>query len=63
MKIPDWIDIVKLGRFNELAPYEEDWFFIRAGKEWFLIMTNVIQFLIFCFNLNLATNIKCVQKV
>lgn len=32
MKIPDWIDIVKLGRFNELAPYEEDWFFIRAGK-------------------------------
>lgn len=32
MKIPDWIDIVKLGRFNELAPYEEDWFFIRAAS-------------------------------
>ena len=32
MKIPDWVDIVKLGIFKELAPYDEDWFYIRAGK-------------------------------
>ena len=29
--MPEWADIVKLGRFNELSPYDEDWFFTRAG--------------------------------
>ncbi|XP_041373713.1 40S ribosomal protein S19-like [Gigantopelta aegis] len=32
MKIPDWVDIVKLGIFKELAPYDEDWFYIRAAS-------------------------------
>ena len=32
MKVPDWTIIVKLGRFKELAPYDEDWYYIRAGK-------------------------------
>ncbi|CAH1796410.1 unnamed protein product [Owenia fusiformis] len=32
MKVPDWIDIVKNGRFAELAPYDEDWYYIRAAS-------------------------------
>merc|ERR1711976_435161 len=31
-KVPEWSDIVKLGRFNELAPYDEDWFYTRAAS-------------------------------
>jgi small subunit ribosomal protein S19e len=26
------VDIVKTGTFKELAPYDPDWYFIRAGK-------------------------------
>ncbi|KAK7105683.1 hypothetical protein V1264_017031 [Littorina saxatilis] len=32
MKVPEWADIVKLGRFNELSPYDEDWFYTRAAS-------------------------------
>ncbi|KAL5020431.1 hypothetical protein ScPMuIL_003323 [Solemya velum] len=32
LKVPDWTDIVKLGRFKELAPYDEDWFYMRAAS-------------------------------
>ena len=32
MKVPDWVDIVKLGKFKELAPYDEDWYYIRAAS-------------------------------
>ena len=32
MKVPDWVDIVKLGRHKELAPKHEDWYYIRAGE-------------------------------
>ena len=32
MKVPDWTIIVKLGRFKELAPYDEDWYYIRAAS-------------------------------
>ena len=35
--MPEWADIVKLGRFNELSPYDEDWFFTRAGMLLFFI--------------------------
>ncbi|ESO85078.1 hypothetical protein LOTGIDRAFT_235941 [Lottia gigantea] len=31
MKLPDWMDIVKTGPYKELAPYSEDWFYIRAA--------------------------------
>lgn len=30
--MPDWVDLVKLGRHKELAPSDENWFYIRAGK-------------------------------
>ncbi|KAL8592862.1 40S ribosomal protein S19 [Nucella lapillus] len=32
LKVPEWADIVKLGRFNELSPYDEDWFYTRAAS-------------------------------
>ena len=31
MELPDWTDIVKTGTFKELAPYDPDWYYIRAG--------------------------------
>merc|ERR1711931_127849 len=32
MKVPDWVDLVKLAPRKELAPYDEDWFFTRAAS-------------------------------
>lgn len=29
--MPTWVDIVKTGSFKELAPYDPDWFYVRAG--------------------------------
>ena len=31
INVPEWTDLVKLAKFNVLAPTDEDWFFIRAG--------------------------------
>lgn len=31
-KVPKWTDTVKTGVHKELAPYNPDWYFIRAGK-------------------------------
>jgi ribosomal protein S19E (S16A) len=31
LQIPDWVDIVKTGRFKELPPQDKDWYYIRAG--------------------------------
>ena len=30
--LPTWVDIVKTGTFKDLAPYDEDWYFVRAGR-------------------------------
>ncbi|RWW71686.1 hypothetical protein BHE74_00020565 [Ensete ventricosum] len=32
LELPEWTDIVKTGRFKELAPYDPDWYYIRAGN-------------------------------
>lgn len=32
LKVPDWVDLVKLGKHKELAPCDENWFYIRAGR-------------------------------
>lgn len=32
MTIPTWVDIVKTSSANELAPYDEDWYYIRAAS-------------------------------
>ena len=31
MDVPKWVDIAKTGPFKELAPYDEDFYYIRAG--------------------------------
>lgn len=32
LDVPVWVDIVKTGAFKEQAPYDPDWFYVRAGK-------------------------------
>jgi small subunit ribosomal protein S19e len=31
LEIPNWVDIVKTGAYKELAPYDPDWYYVRAG--------------------------------
>ncbi|KIJ27537.1 hypothetical protein M422DRAFT_76909 [Sphaerobolus stellatus SS14] len=31
LDVPTWVDIVKTGSFKELAPYDPDWFYVRAA--------------------------------
>lgn len=31
IELPTWNDIVKTGTLKELAPYDPDWYYIRAG--------------------------------
>jgi len=32
VKVPEWTDVVKLGIYKELAPYSEDWYYIRTAS-------------------------------
>jgi len=32
IELPSWVDTVKTGHFHELAPYDDDWFYTKAGK-------------------------------
>merc|ERR1712114_119490 len=32
MKVPEWIDLVKTNTAKELAPYDEDWFYVRCAS-------------------------------
>ncbi|KAG0500742.1 hypothetical protein HPP92_000814 [Vanilla planifolia] len=32
IELPEWTDIVKTGLFKELAPYDPDWYYIRAAS-------------------------------
>ncbi|XP_071915631.1 small ribosomal subunit protein eS19x-like [Coffea arabica] len=32
MELPQWVDIVKTGTLKELAPYDPDWYYIRAAS-------------------------------
>jgi small subunit ribosomal protein S19e len=31
LEVPAWVDIVKTASFKELAPYDPDWFYVRAA--------------------------------
>jgi hypothetical protein len=31
LKVPEWVDLVKTSKAKELAPYDEDWFYIRCS--------------------------------
>ncbi|KAH7873149.1 40S ribosomal protein S19 [Lentinula edodes] len=30
-QVPTWVDIVKTGAYKELAPYDPDWYYVRAA--------------------------------
>lgn len=32
IQLPSWVDLVKTGTHKELAPYDPDWYYVRAGK-------------------------------
>lgn len=32
LRVPEWVDTVKLARHTELAPYNENWFYIQAAS-------------------------------
>ncbi|XP_068953726.1 small ribosomal subunit protein eS19-like [Petaurus breviceps papuanus] len=32
LKVPKWVDMVKLAKHKELAPYNENWFYTRAAS-------------------------------
>merc|ERR1719360_222417 len=32
MKVPEWVDLVKTNVGKELAPYDEDWYFVRCAS-------------------------------
>ncbi|KAF9510982.1 hypothetical protein BS47DRAFT_1319357 [Hydnum rufescens UP504] len=31
LEVPTWVDLVKTGSYKELAPYDPDWYYIRAA--------------------------------
>ncbi|KAH9971955.1 ribosomal protein S19e [Lactifluus volemus] len=31
LEVPAWVDIVKTGAYKELAPYDPDWYYVRAA--------------------------------
>ncbi|KAH9847933.1 ribosomal protein S19e [Lenzites betulinus] len=31
LEVPTWVDLVKTGSFKELAPYDADWYYVRAA--------------------------------
>jgi small subunit ribosomal protein S19e len=31
LEVPTWVDLVKTGAYKELAPYDPDWYYVRAG--------------------------------
>ncbi|KAL3098811.1 hypothetical protein niasHS_001436 [Heterodera schachtii] len=32
IKLPDWVDLVKLGKNKELAPINPDWYYVRVAS-------------------------------
>ncbi|XP_043837480.1 40S ribosomal protein S19-like [Dromiciops gliroides] len=32
LKVPEWVDTVKLAKHKELAPYDKNWFYTRAAS-------------------------------
>jgi len=41
LEIPTWVDTVKTGAQKELAPYDPDWYYVRAGTSTFHAPTAV----------------------
>ena len=40
LEVPNWVDLVKTGSFKEQAPYDPDWYYVRAGEQWIDFMVD-----------------------
>ena len=38
IKLPDYVDYAKTAKHKELAPYDRDWYYIRAGTCMYMYM-------------------------
>ncbi len=34
VELPSWCDLVKTAPHKEMCPYDQDWYYIRAGESW-----------------------------
>lgn len=41
--VPKWVDLVKTGVHKELAPYDPDWYYIRAGNDFSFFSLNSLE--------------------
>ena len=66
LKVPEWVDLVKTAKRKELAPYDPDWYYIRAGNGAVCFFIAVKEHQTSCFiskNRNLATTRKIFCKL
>jgi small subunit ribosomal protein S19e len=48
IEVPSWVDIVKTATFKELAPYDPDWYYVRAGAgTWLILYSRLPEVLLF----------------
>jgi hypothetical protein len=46
LEVPAWVDLVKTGSFKELAPYDPDWYYVRAGpSNLYFFESNLFKFM------------------
>ena len=43
IQLPSWVDLIKTASFKELAPYDPDWYYIRAGELQLLLFRTGIR--------------------
>ena len=60
-KVPKWTDTVKTGVSRELAPYDPDWYFVRAGKFFIFLLSRTFQNII-CLNI-LIIAVECLSLI
>ena len=56
--LPKWADLVKTGVSKELAPYDPDWYFIRAGIFLFEKLFDGLFYLVLLLTLALSSFFK-----
>ena len=61
--VPKWADIVKTGVHKELAPYDPDWYFVRAGMSIDASLSSFIFKLFEFRNLTFRMNYLCQPRL
>jgi hypothetical protein len=66
LEVPTWVDLVKTGSFKELAPYDPDWYYIRAGSIQAYTPSGAYHLILSCLQLPLLatyTYVKTLESV